>query len=119
MIATLAFVILSTAALVVSVVDRLSDTAAAEASPLPAADRTAGARAKAKCAACGFVQSVRRVAAHGDAPETYEITVRLRDGSTHVHSDAAGANWRRGERIVFIAGERVESRKPVGELIGR
>jgi hypothetical protein len=39
-------------------------------------------------------------------PETYEITLRLRDGSTHVHTDPTPRNWRRGERIVFIAGER-------------
>ena len=78
------------------------------AAPRPAAP--AAARAKKKCPECGFVQSVRRIKAHGDTPETYEITVRLRDGSTHVHTDATPANWRRGERIVVIAGERQPGR---------
>ncbi len=67
----------------------------------------AGTAVKAKSPACGFVQSVRRVKARGDNPETYEITLRLRDGSTHVLTEAAPANWRRGESVVFIAGEPI------------
>jgi hypothetical protein len=79
----------------------------AAAAPLPAtAAGTPEAAAKGRCPACGFVQSVRRVKARGNAPETYEITVRLSDGSTHVHTESTPRNWRRGERIVFIAGER-------------
>jgi hypothetical protein len=104
LIATLATVLLGAASLVVvSVVGWLPDPAAA-AAPLPAA--ASGTAAKAKCPACGFVESVRRVGARGDAPATYEITVRLRDGSTHVLTEATPANWRRGQRVVFIAGER-------------
>lgn len=110
LIAAFAAVLLSAAALmVVSVAGWLPEPAASEAPPAPAAARV---RARAACAACGFVQSVRRVAAQGEAPEAYEITVRLRDGSTHVHTDATGAHWRRGERIVFIAGARAESLQP-------
>jgi hypothetical protein len=66
----------------------------------------AAAAAKTKCPACGFVASVRRLKARGDIPETYEITLRLRDGSTHVLTEATPGNWRRGQRVVFIAGER-------------
>jgi hypothetical protein len=105
LIAALAAVLLSVAALGVASVVEWSPAPAASAAPRPAAP--AGVRAKGNCPECGFVQSVRRVKARGDAPETYVITVRLRDGSTHVHTEATPANWRRGQRVVFIAGERL------------
>lgn len=104
LIAALAAVFLSAAALGVASVVDWSPAPAASAAPLPAAP--AGERTKGKCPACGFVQSVRRVKARGDTPETYEITLRLSDGSTHVHTESTPRNWRRGERVVFIAGER-------------
>jgi hypothetical protein len=107
LIATLAAVLLSAASLVVaSVVGWLPDQAAAAVSHPAGAAGSAGVRATAKCAECGFVASVRRVAARGNAPATDEITIRLRDGSTHVHTEAAPNGWRRGQRVVFIAGER-------------
>lgn len=105
LIAGFVAVVLAAAALVAaSVADWKS------AAPAAAASSQGGAvepRTRATCAACGRVQSVRRVAARGGAPATYEITVRLRDGSTHVHTDATPANWRRGESVVFIAGEPI------------
>lgn len=107
LIAIFTAVLLSAAALgVASVPGCMSAPAAPSASAPRAATGVAAARAKPRCAECGFVQSVRRVPARGDAPETYEITLRLRDGSTHVHTGATRANWRRGERIIYIAGER-------------
>lgn len=105
LIAALAAVLLGAAALVgMASLVVWPPAPGVSAAPRPAVP--AVARAKKKCPECGFVQSVRRIEARGATPETYEITVRLRDGSTHVHTDATPANWRRGERIVFIAGER-------------
>ena len=62
------------------------------------------ARVKSKCDECGVIQSMRRVAAVGNSPATYEITVRLRDGTTRVNSDASPANWCPGERMILIGG---------------
>lgn len=104
LIATFATFLLSAVALLaVGAVGGLPDPAGV-AAPLPAVP--AGVRAKEKCPECGIVQSVRRIKARGNTPETYEITLRLRDGSTHVHTESTPRNWRRGERVVFIAGER-------------
>ena len=50
------------------------------------------------------IQSARRVAAHGNAPAAYEITVRMGDGSTHVLNDASPASWRPGEHTIVIPG---------------
>lgn len=83
-----------------------------------------GARAY-RCAECGVVESTREIEAvdektAGDAPgwnasgnrdaieakpiRSYEITIRLRDGSRRVITDAHPARWRHGERIQVIAG---------------
>ncbi|MEO8717052.1 MAG: hypothetical protein ABI423_02395 [Burkholderiales bacterium] len=107
LIATLAALLLAAASLVVvSVVGWPPEQAVAAVPPAAAAAGPAVVRAKAKCTGCGFVESVRRVAGRRDAPETYEITVRLRDGSAHSYTEAAPTQWRRGQRVVFIAGER-------------
>jgi hypothetical protein len=104
LIAALAAVLLSAAALGVASVVDWSPAPSVSAAPRPAAP--VGERAGGKCPGCGFLESVRRVGARGDTPETYEITVRLRDGSTHVHTESTPRYWRRGERVVLIAGER-------------
>jgi hypothetical protein len=58
------------------------------------------------CDACGVIQAIRRVdAADGHAP-TYEITIRLRDGSTRTNRNATPGNWRAGDRIMLINGGR-------------
>jgi hypothetical protein len=78
-----------------------------------------------RCAECGVIMSVREVNAFGepaeiDAPSriaagtggaagaksrgSYEITVRLRNGSTRVITDAKPARWTRGEPVTIIAG---------------
>jgi hypothetical protein len=50
------------------------------------------------------VQAIRRIAAAGDTPESYEFTVRLRDGSIRLSSDASRAKWRAGDNIMLIGG---------------
>jgi hypothetical protein len=84
------------------------------------------ARASAsRCAECGVIESSRRIEAAGDfagavAPgraaaasrdeieprpgASYAITIRLRDGSLRVITDAHPAKWRPGERVTLIGG---------------
>ena len=69
-----------------------------------AAPEQTQARPKTRCHECGEIVSMQQVMASGDSPETFEITVRLRDGSIHVTSDPTPAAWRPGDRIVFMRG---------------
>lgn len=83
-----------------------------------------GARAY-RCAECGVVESTREIEAPGEMTggnasgrnvarnrgaiearpiRNYEITIRLRDGSRRVITDAHPARWRHGERVQVIAG---------------
>lgn len=62
------------------------------------------ARAKTRCDACGVVQAIRRIDQVGDLPAAYEFTVRLRDGSTRLSSNASPAKWRVGDPIMLIGG---------------
>lgn len=77
---------------------------------LPAAPIFAGstresqARVKARCAECAVIESIRRLPAAGTAPAMYEITVRMRDGSIRVNREATPADWRPGQRILYLAG---------------
>lgn len=96
----------------------------AEAQILPASSGN-DAHASLKCAECSVVESIREIkqnnaeidlgAANGvsrnglnDMPgkstKNYEITVRMKDGSSRVLVDATSVNWRPGERVVFIEG---------------
>jgi homospermidine synthase len=68
-------------------------------------DQDAGnTRVRARCPTCGVVQAIRRIDAAGDTPESYEFTVRLRDGSIHLSRDASQAKWRAGDNIMLIGG---------------
>ena len=83
------------------------------------------ARAKTRCAECGTVVSMREVERHdqdsgaGEAggvtagnrdeirvktARSYEITIRMADGSSRVIDAANPAAWRTGERLIVIAG---------------
>ena len=78
-----------------------------------------------RCAECGVIESTRKIGtpdektgvkasgrmAAGSRGEieakplqNYEITIRLRDGSMRVITDAKPAIWRRGEPVTIIAG---------------
>ena len=65
------------------------------------------ARSKTKCAECGVIESMRRLAPVGNSPAVYEIIVRMRDGSARVNSQASPATWRTGERILLLGGENL------------
>ena len=77
-----------------------------------AARVAAAASVRARCPECGVVESIRQigrdgaddgaVAADDAAANGYEITVRLRDGSRTVFSEASPGTWRLGSRVLVI-----------------
>jgi hypothetical protein len=80
----------------------------------PASNGTAGSpvasaaevrsRRRPSCASCGVVESVMWLEPAGDRPASYELTVRLRDGSSRTSRIADTAHWRAGDRIMLIGG---------------
>lgn len=80
------------------------DVAAAVVPALAAGESSS--RARARCATCGIVETIRRIEAAGELAAGYEFTVRLRDGSTRVSSDASQAKWRIGDSIMLIGGAK-------------
>lgn len=102
--------------------DKLPATSAgpidAQAQTPPALTK-GSARARVKCEECGFVASMREVGQPGAAggvtgdgrnempgqpARSYEVIVRMKDGSSRAFMDAHPANWRAGERVIFIEG---------------
>jgi len=87
---------------------------------MPAVETMSEARVFARCAECGVIVSMRKIERHkedpgpgaaGDRDESrlkasrnYEFTVRMDDGSSRVIEAAYAAAWRRGERLIVIAG---------------
>lgn len=92
---------------------------------IPLARAEGGAPATVKCGECGIVESTREIEqpgdgtgpgaagsvtrgdrneVTGDSTKTYEVTVRMKDGSRHVFMDAKRANWRPGARVIIIEG---------------
>jgi hypothetical protein len=61
-------------------------------------------RVKSGCVECGVVGSVRRIVLSGDAPATYEMTVRMRDGSARVVGIASDRDWRARQHVILIGG---------------
>lgn len=82
-------------------------------------------RTKVRCAECGLVVSLREIAGNdGDflhaaaggitagsqnesqikVSRSYEMTIRMADGSSRVIRHEGPANWRSGERVILIAG---------------
>jgi len=93
----------------------------AVAAPTPAvAALTSGAPAageallKGRCDQCGVVETVRATAATADSSADtsagYEVTVRMRNGSTRMLLAASRATWRHGERIIVIDGGNTDAR---------
>lgn len=75
------------------------------------------AKAWAACAECGFVASIREFKHMGEEtqPEVaggvtgnptrrHEVTIRMNDGTSRAFVDTHPANWRPGERVIFIEG---------------
>ena len=91
----------------------------------PAVQTMGESRANARCAECGVIVAMRKIERHKEdsgpgaardgtagnrdenrlkATRDYEITVRMADGSNRVIEAANAAAWRRGERLIIIAG---------------
>jgi len=82
--------------------------------PTPVAPAVAEAQVKARCDQCGVIETVRATAATADSSADtsagYEVTVRMRDGSTRMLLAASQATWRHGERIIVIDGGNANAR---------
>ncbi|NPC59201.1 hypothetical protein [Caenimonas soli] len=78
--------------------------AEAPAVSVPFPEVATAARARAVCESCGVVETIRRFEPVGELPAGYELTVRMRDGSTRVSSLANAAKWHTGDRIMLIGG---------------
>jgi len=70
------------------------------------ADGQAKVRARFRCESCGVVETIRRIGPVGELVVAYEFTVRLRDGSTRISSDASQAKWRIGDSVMVIGGAK-------------
>lgn len=72
--------------------------------PADIASPLAKPRSRARCMACGVVESIRQLEPVGDLPGAFEFTVRLRDGSVRISSSATRDKWRSGDRIMLMGG---------------
>jgi hypothetical protein len=93
------------ALMLTSVVDGLEMSDAATAAAVPEVRISRSQRAI--CEECGVIASSRRMPRwEGDttvaANAQYEVTVRMRDGSTRTFIEASSVHWRSGERIILI-----------------
>lgn len=89
------------------------------------------ARARPTCPGCGVIVSMRKIEMQGEnsgpgaaggetagSPDEtqvqstggYEIIIRMADQTRRVINHASPANWRPGERVIFIAGATSSSR---------
>lgn len=73
----------------------------------PALERRVGA--KSACGGCGVVESVVLIERARGQPASYELTVRLRDGSRRTSNIAHLGRWRAGDRIMLIGGTQSAS----------
>jgi hypothetical protein len=99
-----------------------------QTAPVPT---TSEARTKPRCAECGVIVSMRKIERHAEdtgpraagevtaengdeirvkTTRSYEITVRMADGSRHVIDDTSPARWRTGERLIVIGGVKPSKR---------
>jgi hypothetical protein len=76
----------------------------------PVADKPAvpAPRHASRCDDCGVFESIKLVNTGPASPPLYEITVRLRDGSTFLMVDPSPGPWRAGERVKVMRGDAPE-----------
>jgi hypothetical protein len=65
---------------------------------------TAAVHARARCAVCGVIESIKALEPVADRPQEFEFTVRLRDRSARVSHTVGRAKWHVGDRIVLMGG---------------
>ncbi|HXC38284.1 MAG TPA: hypothetical protein VN667_05010 [Burkholderiales bacterium] len=82
-----------------------ADPAPAGAEPRAAAAPGISMRgARGRCSECGTIVSTQEIDAPGESAGRYAYTVRFRDGSTRMITNAHPVNWREGQRVIIIAG---------------
>jgi len=59
---------------------------------------------KSRCASCGVVQAIQALEPPQAGPTRYQFTVRLRDGTTHISTEASRFRWRVGDQVQLIGG---------------
>jgi hypothetical protein len=67
---------------------------------------------RARCETCGVIERIRPIEAIGAAPASYEFAVRLPDGSLRFSSDPNPGQWKVGDRMQLLGGERTWSASP-------
>ena len=75
--------------------------------PLAMSPEVADPGGRTRCRGCGFVQSIRNIEAAGLVPASYEMTVRMRDGSVRTSSSASAGSWLVGDRIILVGGPQI------------
>jgi hypothetical protein len=51
----------------------------------------------------GIVQAIRELAADGDSrAQRFEVTIRMRDGSTRVSHETGASRWHAGDKVMLI-----------------
>jgi hypothetical protein len=96
---------------------RALDESSPAIAPGPSARAAGRSRSKSNCSGCGVIVSIREVGNNDTAAskpaglfaniqarpgKSYEFSIRLRDGSSRVITDANPAAWRVGERVHVI-----------------
>jgi len=68
-------------------------------------------RAGTRCPGCGVVESMRQTGPPGDTGmlASFEVTVRFRDGSRVVYSEASPRTWRVGTRVIVLGMDSLRS----------
>jgi hypothetical protein len=61
---------------------------------------------RARCTECGVIQALRQIRppGKGGVQPVFEVTVRFRDGSTMVYSEATARTWRVGSQVIVLPG---------------
>ena len=106
-------------------------TGAVETTADSPARRVADSHAGTRCSECGVIESTRIIVQSQKESErntpglatndgltessartvkVSDVTVRMSDGSIHQFVDANLANWRPGERLIFIEGQAATNR---------
>lgn len=72
------------------------------AAPLPA--EVAPEPPRSRCPGCGVVEAIRPLSTVAGTPDSFEFTVRLRDGSLRTSTTQGQGSWRVGDRIILMGG---------------
>jgi hypothetical protein len=83
------------------------------AAAAPVTSNAGKAHKHARCRECGVILAVRRIDAADGQPPTYEITIRLHDGSTRTNTNATPGSWRTGDRIMLINRRNLAAPAPI------